>query len=141
MLTILYPSLTRKTIVNGYLNSAVHDSRSAGRAWQLGAGLVGDGGGGRVPGLERGSSGLGPGPCWLRGGVPSSQGMVGPMGSGLAVGIPSSRRVSRREAQTPRVLMEIDPAYCDVTIRRWMKLTGLRAEIAKTPLPMNQVEK
>ena len=25
-------------------------------------------------------------------------------------------------------LMEIDPAYCDVTIRRWMTLTGQRAE-------------
>jgi DNA modification methylase len=38
-------------------------------------------------------------------------------------------------------LMEVDPAYCDVTIRRWMILTGQNAESAKTPLPVNQVEK
>ena len=40
-------------------------------------------------------------------------------------------------------LMEIDPAYCDVTIKRWMTLTGQRAEILKANarLSTNQVEK
>lgn len=37
-------------------------------------------------------------------------------------------------------LMEIDPGYCDVTIRRWQKLTGKRAILASTGEDFETVE-
>jgi DNA modification methylase len=37
-------------------------------------------------------------------------------------------------------LIEIDPLYCDVTIRRWQELTGLNATHAETGLTFNEQE-
>ena len=37
-------------------------------------------------------------------------------------------------------LMEIDPLYCDVTVRRWQKLTGKTARLADTNETFDEVE-
>ena len=37
-------------------------------------------------------------------------------------------------------LMEIDPLYCDVTVRRWQKLTGKAARLADTNETFDEVE-
>lgn len=38
-------------------------------------------------------------------------------------------------------LIEIDPRYCDVILRRWQNLTGLNALNQNTELSFNEMEK